>query len=86
MFEDESFDMNTVDFEAEKEEIVSDLLYTLFATLDEYTTLISPKDNLDGQLAKMSAYVDKEMREYVKALYNVELEPTDYDYVSRAEK
>ena len=58
------------------EEIVSDLLYTLFQTMDEYVTYLSEHGHSVDDLAKMKNYVDKVMRKYVKDLYQMEVEDT----------
>ena len=81
MLENDTSTTATVAPENEVADIVSDLLYTLFAVLDEYITLLRPHDDHDGTLTRMSAHLDVVMRKYVKALYNVDLEPTDYNYI-----
>ena len=69
--------------ENEIADIVSDLVYTLFAVLDEYVTLL-PNEDYSGTLTRMCTYLDVVMRKYIKELYNVDLEPTDYDYMLKS--
>ena len=59
---------------AEPEEIVSDLLYTLFQTMDEYVDYFTKRGYIVDDLTKMKNYVDNVMRNYVKILYDVEVE------------
>ena len=56
------------------EEIVSDLLYTLFLTMDEYVTYLGAHDQSVDELTKMKNYVEKEMQKYVKILYQVDMD------------
>ena len=58
----------------EPEEIVSDLLYTLFQTIDEYLTRKNRDGNNDEELIQMNNYINQEMRKYAKTLYQVEIE------------
>ena len=58
----------------EPEEIVSDLLYTLFQTMEEYVDYFIKRGYFVDDLTKMKNYVDKVMRKYVKILYDVEVE------------
>ena len=56
------------------EEIVSDLLCTLFLSMDEYITYLSTHGRSVEDFAKMKSYIEKEMLKYVKILYQVEAE------------
>ena len=56
------------------EEIVSDLLCTLFLSMDEYVTYLRTHGYSVGELTKMQSYIEKEMQKYVKILYHVEVE------------
>ena len=58
------------------EEIVSDLLYTLFQSMDEYVLTISENGSNGEDSIKMQFYIEKEMRKYAKAVYQVEVEKT----------
>ena len=60
----------------EFEEIVSDLLYTMFQCMDEYVTFKIKNGNLGEDISKMKIYVEKEMRKYAKGVYDVEVEDT----------
>ena len=58
------------------EEIVSDLLYTVFQTVDEYVTYKIAHGAPGESLRKMQNYIEKEIRTYVRHLYQVEVEET----------
>ena len=56
------------------EEVVSDLLYTLMFTMDEYVTRLKSHGSSGDDLTKMQEYIEKEMRWYAQKVYNVEVE------------
>ena len=58
----------------EPDDIVSDLLYTLFQTMDEYVDYFTKRGYVVDDLTKMKDYIDTVMRKYVKILYDVEVE------------
>ncbi|MCH5159900.1 MAG: hypothetical protein J1F66_03505 [Clostridiales bacterium] len=60
----------------EIEEIVSDLLYTIFQCMDEYVAYKIQYGNAGEDLTRMKNYIEKEMRKYAKGVYAVELEGT----------
>ena len=57
-----------------KEEIVSDLLYTMFQCMDEYVEYKIQHVNPGVDITKMKNFVEKEMRKYAKGVYEVEVE------------
>ena len=58
-----------VDYDTE--EVVSDLLYTLLLTMDEYVTYLKAHGRAVEDLTKMQQYVEKEMRGYAQKVYKV---------------
>ena len=56
------------------EEIVSDLLYTMFQSMDEYVLYKIQNGARGDDITKMKFYIEKEMRKYAKAVYQVEVE------------
>ena len=55
-------------------EVVSDLLITLFLTMDEYVTYLSEHGHSVEDLTKMKNYTENVMRKYVKDVYQLEVE------------
>ena len=60
----------------ETDEAVSDLLYTMFQTMDEYITNFKAHGKSVDDLIKMQQYVEKEMRWYAQKVYKVEVDKT----------
>ena len=66
---------NTAELNQEEiEEIVSDLLYTIFQCMDEYVVYKIQRGTAGEDITRMKNYVEKEMRKYAKGVYAVEVE------------
>ena len=76
MQKNEERKINPVCIPQDTEEIVSDLLYTVFQTVDEYVTYKIAHGTPGEELVKMQQYIEKEIRAYVWDLYQVEVEET----------
>ena len=69
--------INYADFmQKEIEEIVSDLLYTMFQCMDEYVEYKIQHGTPGEEITRMKNYVEKEIRKYAKGVYEVEVEDT----------
>lgn len=64
------------DVEDDPDEVVADLLYTMFQTMDEYVTYLKAHGNPVDDLIKMQQYIEKEMRWYAQKVYKVEVDET----------
>ena len=56
------------------EDIVSDLLYTMFQSMEEYVLYKIQNGTQGDDITKMKSFIEKEMRKYAKGVYNVEVE------------
>ena len=57
-------------------DIVSDLLYTMFQSMEEYVSYKIRNGARGDDILEMKFYIEKEMRKYAKAVYQVEVETT----------
>ena len=62
------------DDQCSQEEIVSDLLYTMFQCMDEYVEYKIQHGTPAEDITRMKKYVEMEMRKYAKGVYQVEVE------------
>ena len=58
------------------EEIVSDMLYTVFQAVDEYVTYQISHGTPGEELRKMQNYIEEQIRAYAWDLYKVEVDET----------
>ena len=63
-------------YESTVEEIVEDLLYTMFQSMDEYVSFKLQHGTRGDEITKMQVYIEKEMRKYAKAVYQVKVDKT----------